>query len=771
MPLHYLPAIRATIPARRGDSMNRSALSLARPDQERLAPIVAMAEILDSLHIGLCLFDAEDRALLWNRSFLRLFPEHDGFVSVGEPYAENLRRFYRSRLSPAEMGAIDQCIAEGIARHRMQTQPFVFEHRGHWVRVASQPVPGLGRMRVWTPIAAPDTPEALPEQGDEGDGRSTLGPDGRIAGCNARFASFFGLVSPAEAVGRSHAALVTAAWSRAGGVPPDVLQTLAEGERFTGVPFELALPGDRWLRVLQNRLADGRVVGSFADISAMKKLQAELRTAREAADRANRAKDALLATVSHELRTPLNGILGVLSVLESQPLPEATSRHVGVALNSARGLLHLVDDILSFSRREGTATTTASEPIDPARMVREVVQLLSPQVQAKGIGLRALVAADVPGMVEADAARLRQVLINLAGNAVKFTERGEVTLQLARAGRAADGRAMLSFTVSDTGIGIPARALEAIFEPHVQADPEIARRYGGSGLGLSICRTLVQAMGGEITVTSTLGQGSWFSVVLPCRELAPAAPPPADALPSLPTLRVLVVDDQAVNREVARILLERLGQSVTLAGRDEEALHAIEEPFDLLLLDLEMPGLGGIGLLQALRAAAPHDRPMHAVALTGHAGEEHRTLCAEAGFDGFLTKPLCLRDLADMIVDVLGAADTQDDPQIDEAALDLLAQVLPPPALEQLIGQFEAEGEAMLRSMTQPGAPNGRDAALRLREVALNLGAMRVATMAKAFNAAMPADAPARLAALRVMLDRSSGALRKRLAQRQTNLA
>ncbi len=753
--------------------MNRSAVSLARPDQERLAPIAAMVEILDSLHIGACLFDSEDRALLWNRSFLRLFPEHDGFVTVGEPYAENLRRFYRSRLSPAEMGAIDQCIAEGIARHRMQTQPFVFEHRGRWVRVASQPIPGLGRMRLWTPIAAPDTPEAMPEQGDEGDGRSTLGPDGRIAGCNARFASFFGLVSPAEAVGRTHASLVSAAWARAGGAPAAVLQTLAEGERFTGVPFELSLPGDRWLRVLQNRLADGRVVGSFADISAMKKMQAELRSAREVADRANRAKDALLATVSHELRTPLNGILGVLSVLEVQPLPEETARHVGVALNSARGLLHLVDDILSFSRREGSAAGTAAEPIDPAGLVREVVQLLGSQARGKGIGLRALAAADVPALMEADAARLRQVLINLAGNAVKFTERGEVTLQIARAGHAADGRTMLCFTVSDTGIGIPARALDAIFEPHVQADPEIGQRYGGSGLGLSICRSLVQAMGGEISVTSTLGQGSWFSVTLPCRELTPPAapaPPPAETLPRLPALRVLVVDDQAVNREVARILLERLGQSVTLAGRDEEALLAIAEPFDLLLLDLEMPGLGGIGLLQALRSAAP-GRPMQAVALTGHAGEEYRTLCAEAGFDGFLTKPLVLRDLADMIAGMFGPADAPEDPQIDTAALDLLAEVLPPAALAQLIEQFEIEGEAALLSTAEPGATNRRDAALRLQEVALNLGAMRVATMAEALGASFPADAPARLAALRTMLERSSADLREKLQQRQANPA
>jgi signal transduction histidine kinase len=619
------------------------------------APIDSVAgviDILDSLHIGACLFDEEDRTLLWNGSFLRLFPEHDGFVAAGEPYAENLRRFYRVRLSPTEMGAIDQCIAEGIARHRAQTQPFVFEHRGRWVRVASKPLPGLGRMRIWTPIAAPDTPDAFPDQGDEGDGRSEVGPDGRIARCNSRFASLFGLVTTGAASGRTHAALVSAVWAKAGGAPAAVMQTLAEGERFAGVPFELALPEDRWLRVLQYRLADGRVVSSFADVTAAKRIQTELSAARENAERVNRAKDGLLAAVSHELRTPLNGILGVLSVLETRPLPQEAADQVGVALQSTHGLLHLVDDILSFSQRQGAMPIATIEAIDPAQLVRDVVQLLAPQARAKGIGIRAAIAGDLAGRVEVDAARLRQVLVNLAGNALKFTERGEVTVHLSQQGRTADGKAVLSFAVLDTGIGIPASAQQAIFLPHVQAGPEIAGRYGGSGLGLAICRTIVQGMGGEIAVASTEGEGSQFSFSLSCREVAPAPPPVLEALPTLPALRVLVVDDLAINREVARILLERLGQVVVLAGRDEDAFAALATPPDLLLLDLDMPGLGGIGLLAALRAAAP-GRRIRAVALTGHTGEEHRRLCVEAGFDGFLTKPLSLRALAGMIVGVL----------------------------------------------------------------------------------------------------------------------
>lgn len=636
--------------------MNRSTPTEMAPAGNGLAAVATMVELLDSLHIAACLFDGDDRSLLWNGSFLRLFPEHDGFVSVGEPYAENLRRFYLNRLGPEEMGAIEQCIADGIRRHRTQTLPFVFEHRGRWLRVASQVLPGIGRMRVWTPIVAPDTQDMMPEAGDEGDGRSTLGPDGRIVHGNSRFARFFGLLSPAAACGRTHAELLAVAWAKEGGPPAPVLQTLLEGERFAGVPFELALPGRRWLRVLQNRLADGRVTSSFADISAMKQLQDDLREAHEAADRASRAKDALLATVSHELRTPLNGVLGVLSELEVQPLPREAAEHVQLALNSARGVLHLVEDILSLSRRNSGATATATEPTDPARLMREVAELLRPQAREKGIGLRALVEPGVPGMVEADAAHLRQVLLNLTGNAMKFTHRGEVTLRLAMTGRTAEGFAMMVFAVADTGIGIAADALDAIFEPHVQAGPEIARLYGGSGLGLSICRNLVQAMGGEMHVASTPGEGSRFTITLPCRELGPAvpAPPAAEALPNLPARRVLVVDDLSVNRQVARILLERLGQIVTLAGQDDEATRAMAEPFDLLLLDIEMPGLGGCGLLPVLREAA-HGRPMHAVALTAHVGEEYRRMCAEAGFDGFLTKPLSLRSLADLLAG-LGAA-------------------------------------------------------------------------------------------------------------------
>jgi len=638
------------------------------PDvQTKLAPYRQMAELLDTLHVGLCLFDEMDRVLLWNRAFLRLFPEHTGHIKVGEPYRDNLARFYRGRLNAAELKNIEEYIASGIRRHRSQTMPFVFEHHGKWVKVASDPVPGVGRLRVWTPIVQPDAMLALPS-GREAvmpfltdDGDATIQSDARdrIVRANSRFLQLFDLKSEEEAKGRSLSALYAEAWSR---LSTDEEASrhwrlgLAEAERFCGTPFQLALPGDRWVRFLQKMTPDGGKLTTMADISDMKKLQHKLEEARNAAEIANRAKDHFLAIVSHELRTPMNGILGMLDLLNEEELDEHRGDKLEVARQSAQALLGLLDDILAFSRMASGRIELEWSATDPSNLIATTVRLIEPRALEKGITLRWTVSPHVPSKVMTDPDRLRQVLLNILGNAVKFTEKGEVVLSAQMESPRPDGRPVLHIAVSDTGIGIPPTAQQRIFEPFVQADSRVGRRFGGTGLGLAICRQVVEAMGGTISVESTEGAGSRFTVAIPIDlPVDSAASEMSEARRELPPLRILVVDDNAVNREVAKLLLERLGASATTVADGTAAVAAASrEPFDLILLDIEMPEMDGYQVAQAIRDTALVNASTPIVALTAHSGEHFRALSRGAGMQGFITKPLRLASLADEIRNAVG---------------------------------------------------------------------------------------------------------------------
>lgn len=753
-----------------------------------------MAETLDSLHIGLCLFDDEDRVLLWNQSFVRLFPEHAGHIAVGEHYRLNLQRFYTARLRPDHLHSMEQSIVEGLARHHAQSQPFIFEHRGQWLRVASQPVPNVGRIRIWTPIAPPRAdsafepgtararlPEIMPFAAGGGDGASIVDGAGRISSANALFATFFGLADPAEAIGRTHAEVYAAAWAHEPGGAEMAglwLNTLAEGERFTGAPFELPLPQRRWLRVLQQRTPDGPVVSSFADISAMKALQRELGQAREAAETANRAKDGFLATVSHELRTPMNGVLGMLDLLDDGGLSTEQAQRVSIARQSAEALLGLVDEILAFSRLEARPQAREWSPTRPGQILDAVARLMQPRATQKGLALRWMLEADVPDAVLGDPERLRQVLLNLIGNAVKFTERGSVTLAARRGADLPGDRFALEFMVEDTGIGIAPTAQATIFDPFIQADDGIGRRFGGTGLGLAICRRLVRAMDGEISVESAPGQGSRFTFKVACKPLRPsasAAPLPnrPAVVPELLGLRVLVVDDHPTNREVARLQLERLGLIATTVQGGAEAVLACQEPFGLILMDLEMPGMDGFAALRAIRSSGLPAAQAPVIALTAHVGSEHRARCLDAGMTGVVTKPIRAAELAAAItMAVAPAAGTSAPPPMPPApaatggTLDIdrtsfLVENIAAADWRRILTEFETDAREVVGEITA-AAEHGldhRQPAHRLKGAAWNLGAHRLGDLAAVMEGLLPREIASRLPELRQVLEQSMSQL------------
>ncbi|MEO6244836.1 MAG: ATP-binding protein [Opitutaceae bacterium] len=373
--------------------------------------------------------------------------------------------------------------------------------------------------------------------------------------------------------------------------------------------------------------------------------EAELREARVLAEAASRAKGEFLATISHEIRTPMNGVLGMLRILRETPLSAEQRDYLKTAADCAEKLLLLLTDVLDFTKLEQGRLELQQAPFPPAAAASVTADLMHARARDKGLHFDLQIAPDLPAAILGDAARLRQILGNLIGNAIKFTELGSVTLAVTCAQRTAT-RAELHFTVTDTGIGIDSATLERLFKPFIQGDSALNRRYGGAGLGLAISTRLADAMGGVLQVQSTLNQGTTFRLVLPCRlpdgaELAFAPDEPArPAAPAL-TARVLVVEDDPVNQQVIELFLKKLGIAPRIVTDGHSAVtRATSETFDAILMDCHLPDIDGLEATRQIRQKLAGGRPVKIIALTANVGKKVRDECLAAGMDDFLTKPV-----------------------------------------------------------------------------------------------------------------------------------
>jgi PAS domain S-box-containing protein len=400
-----------------------------------------------------------------------------------------------------------------------------------------------------------------------------------------------------------------------------------------------------------DRQGDPRyLLGISEDITELKAVQAELRRAREAAEAASRAKTDFLARMSHEIRTPMNGIIGMTELALSTELTDEQREYLTMVRESAQSLLAIVNDILDFSKIETGRLELESVLFDVRRCVEKTVQAFGVQARDKALRLEVDVAADVPRAVVGDPVRLRQVLVNLIDNAIRFTDAGRVGVRV-RVRKRGPAEATLAFTVIDTGIGIPEEKRRVIFEAFAQADESTTRVYGGTGLGLAISSRLVEMMGGRISVATRPGKGSRFQFTarlgISAGRIALESRAAPKAAPRLAPKRVLVAEDNRVNRLLIVRFLEQEGHEVIVAESGAEVIGALRhDPVDLILMDLEMPNLGGLETTRHIRAAEKR-RGGHVpiIALTAHAMSGYREKCLEAGMDGYIAKPVSKQEL------------------------------------------------------------------------------------------------------------------------------
>jgi PAS domain S-box-containing protein len=482
---------------------------------------------------------------------------------------------------------------------------------------------------------------------------------GAIVQCNAATASIFGYTAH-ELLGhkvdllmgeqqRSHHDAYMSDYLKTGQRKMMNQPRVVEGQRKNGELFPLRL-------TISEMRADNEhfFIGVMQDFTAIQNAQDLLVGAKEKAEQANRMRGDFLATMSHEIRTPMNGILGMTELaMETQNQPTTQKEYLTLARDSANHLLHIINEILDFSKIEARALELELLQVCPAQLIRHTAKSLEQMAKAKGISLQVSTAADVPELVWMDPVRMRQVLTNLIGNAIKFTEEGGVTVQVDSEPGQDEHSAVLRMRILDTGIGFDPARTEALFSPFTQADGSVTRSYGGTGLGLAITRSLLQLMGGDITAEGQPGKGACFVATIPVKKVlnmpqpavvrspASVGAPNADAAggwaPS-----VLLVEDHEINRKLAEIMLQRMGCRYATANDGQQALDRLHvEHFDVVLMDVMMPVMDGITAVRLLREKeAGSEVHTKVLMVTAHAmtGDKERFLAA--GADGYVSKPM-----------------------------------------------------------------------------------------------------------------------------------
>jgi PAS domain S-box-containing protein len=483
------------------------------------------------------------------------------------------------------------------------------------------------------------------------------------------------------------------------------------------------------------RDADGQLghVWLFRDVSAERRAAEELRAVRDEAVAATRAKSDFVATMSHEIRTPLSAIVGAVELLADTDLTAEQDELAGMVREAGSGLRAIIEDILDFSRIEAGKLPVRAREFSVHDLLGGVRDVLRPAVAGRPLVLEAIVDEAVPERLVGDADRLRQILINLAGNAVKFTRDGAIDIR-ARLGERRGDAVELVLEVTDTGPGIATTERERLFQPFTQLDGSATRSHGGTGLGLAITQRLVDLLGGDITLDSAPGAGSTFRVRVPLRADPAPAPPVAAAPASALVGRALVADDNDLNRRVIGRQLERLGLTVTAVPGGREAIEAAaRERYDVILMDCRMPHVDGYSATRAIRAAEPPRTRTPILAITANALPEDCERCHAAGMDGIVTKPVTVEALRERLADAMPAS------PVDGAVLDRLRDELSDDALlasvaRRYAGELAGRRAAILGAHAVGDPAALADAAHVLASPSETLGLVRLGALCRAIE-------------------------------------
>ncbi len=633
------------------------------------------SSLVENLPVHVLRKDLEGRFTFANQSFCRLvglrLEEIVGKTDFDLYPADLARKYREDDRRVAEIGELFECEEENEQ-----------DGERRYVHVMKSPVRDASGKVVGTQVVFWDVTEQRRAQAALEHERYLLhalmdhlphaiyfkDAESRFLRINRALAKSFGLKDASEACGRTDFDFFAEEHARL--AREDELQVMRTGQPIIDKEEKETWPDGRvtWVSTTKLPLYDeqGRIVGTFGisrDITEQKAAAEALRAAKEAAEAASLAKSTFLANMSHEIRTPMNVIINMTELLLEGPLTGAQREYLMAVIEAGETLLALINDILDFSKVEAGRLELEQESFDLHETVQDTVRWLAVRAHQKGLELVCRIRSDVPVGVVGDSTRLRQVIVNLIGNAIKFTDHGEVVLSV-EPEQFLDGEVILRFTVRDTGIGIPPEKLSDIFEAFEQADTSRTRRHTGTGLGLAISRKLAELMGGQIWVKSQLGQGSEFHFTVRLGLTPLEKPPHYVSQPSfLAGLRVLVVDDNASNRRILEEILSNWGMCPVLAASADEALAILKkaqqagEAIPLVLTDVHMPGRDGFNLAEVIKNQMAIGSTIIMMLTSGERPEDVQR-CEQLGVSAFLLKPVKQSELFDAIILALGGTST-----------------------------------------------------------------------------------------------------------------
>ncbi|HEX8165123.1 MAG TPA: PAS-domain containing protein [Beijerinckiaceae bacterium] len=750
-----------------------------------------LAATLDSMNEGIIMVGPDNRVKIINRKGLEFLGLPEGMSAVGQTPQQVIRwQFELGEFGdPGDPSILEWVLREcGGSGDLSRTPPIYYRTRpnGDQFEVRTIRLADGGHTRVYTDVTArQQAVEALKASEARSAEKSAvleatfenmaqgimmIAPDLTVAVMNRRLKELLGF--PDEFFERRVGFKEIARWQWAaeefgpGGrmISDEELRAQLRNADPTAMPevYTRQRPNGTTLEIRTIALPAGGWVRTYTDITDHRRAEEELARAKDAAEAGNRAKSAFLATMSHEIRTPLNGVVGMAGLLLETGLSDEQRECAETIRHCSDALLAIINDVLDFSKLEAGLMTFEDAEFDPAQIVKSVLGIVEASAREKGIATVLAAAPDLPGRVRGDPARLRQVLLNLVGNAVKFTRRGSVVVTLSRCGRA--GR-RLRFEVKDTGIGIPPEAQDRLFREFSQVEASITRRFGGTGLGLAISKKIVDAMGGTIGVQSQEGSGSLFWFEVPLDEAVPLASPGSaePAAPAAASLKVLVVEDNRVNQRVATGILAGMGHAADLASNGLEAVRRVKEKaYDLVLMDMQMPQMDGLEATRAIRAMDGPAAGVPIVAMTANALASDREACLAAGMNDFITKPVDRRKLeravAQTMVREAGPRASPSAPEawVDRRRLQRLAEELGADGVAELVASFWQDAGQIIDLFR--GACDSGDLAMMgqalhtLKGAAANLGIVGCVLACDRARASLrehgPVEAPALAAAL-----------------------